>query len=75
MNLIKKALVIIMSDSDAAFRGDNLDEEIQKILSDNNAVLEPVESNDHRVLGIIDNFAKDLKRVLSNGFLENKSIE
>jgi hypothetical protein len=27
MNLIKKALIIIMSDSDAAFRGDSRDED------------------------------------------------
>jgi hypothetical protein len=36
----KNALVIIMSDSDSAFRGDNCDEDqnFQKILSNNNAV-------------------------------------
>jgi hypothetical protein len=69
-----KALVIIMSDSDSAFKGDNRNEEqnFQKILSDNNAVLEPVKLNDHHALGVIDNFAKNLKRVLSKEFLENK---
>ena len=69
-----KALVIIMSDSDSAFKGDNRseDQNFQKILSDNNAVLEPVKLNDHHALGIIDNFAKNLKRVLSKEFLENK---
>ncbi len=56
-----------MSDSDAAFKGDdrNEDQNFQKILSDNNAVLEPVKLNDHRALGIIDNFAKNSRRVLS----------
>jgi hypothetical protein len=44
-------------------------------LSDNNAVLEPVKLNDHNALGVIDNFAKNLKRVLSKEFLENKSTE
>ena len=70
MNLIKKALVIIMSDSDSAFKGDdrNEDQNFQKILSDNNAVLEPVILNNHHALGIIDNFAKNLKRVLSKEF-------
>jgi hypothetical protein len=34
-------------------------------LSDNNAVLEPVKLN-HHALGVIDVFAKNLKRVLSN---------
>jgi len=73
----KKALVIIMSDSDSAFKGDGRDEDqnFQKILSDNNAVLEPVKLNDHHALGVIDNFAKNLKRVLSKEFLENKSTE
>ena len=38
----KNALVIIMSDGDSAFKGDNRDEDqnFQKILSNNNAVLE-----------------------------------
>jgi hypothetical protein len=41
---IKEALVIIMSDSDSAFKGDDRDEEqnFQKVLSNNNAVLEHV---------------------------------
>jgi hypothetical protein len=41
-----------MCDSDAAFRGDNRDEDqnFQKILGDNNAVLEPVKLNDHHAL-------------------------
>ena len=73
----KKALVIIMSDSDSAFKGDDRDEDqnFQKILSDNNAVLEHVKLNDHHALGVIDVFAKNLKRVLSREFLENKSTE
>ena len=73
----KKALVIIMSDSDAAFRGDNRDEDqnFQKILSNNNAVLEPVKLNDHHAMGVIDIFAKNLKRVLSKEFLESKSTK
>ena len=72
-----KALVIIMSDSDSAFRGDNRDKDqnFQKILSNNNAVLEPVKLNDHHALGVIDIFAKNLKRVLSKEFLENKDTE
>jgi hypothetical protein len=38
-------------------------------------VLEPVKLNDHHALGVIDIFAKNLKRVLSKEFLENKSAE
>jgi hypothetical protein len=66
----KSALVIIMSDSDTAFRGDNRDEDqkFQKILSNDNAVLEPVKLNDHHTLGVIDIFVKNLKRVLSKDF-------
>ena len=68
---------MIGTDSDSAFKGDNRseDQNFQKILSDNNAVLEPVILNNHHALGIIDNFAKNLKRVLSKEFLENKSTE
>ncbi len=66
-----------MSDSDSAFKGDDRDEDqnFQKILSDNNAVSEHVKLNDHKPLGIIDNFAKNIKRVLSREFLESKSTE
>jgi hypothetical protein len=62
-----------MSDSDAAFRGDNrdIDQNFQKVLSDNNAVLEPVKLKEHHGLGVIDVFVKNLKRVLSKEFLEN----
>ncbi len=70
-------MVIIVSDSDAAFRGENRDKDqkIQKILGNNNAVLEPVKLNDHHALGVIDIFAKKLKRVLSIEFFENKDTE
>jgi hypothetical protein len=75
----KKAMVIIMSDhdSDAAFtrNGRHEDQNFQKILSNNNAVLEPVKLNDHHELGIIDVFAKNLKRVLSKKCFENKSTK
>ena len=36
---------------------------------------EPVILNDHHAMGIIDVFAKNLKRVLSKEFLENKSTK
>ena len=64
-----------MSDSDSTFKGDNRNEDqnFPKILSDNNAVLEPVKPNNHHALGVIDVFAKKLIRVLSKEFLENKN--
>ncbi len=73
----KNALVIIMSDSDSAIRGDNRDgdQNFQKILGNNNAVLEPEKSNDHHALGVIDIFAKNVKCVLLKEFLENKDTE
>ena len=58
-----KALVIIMSDSDSAFKGNDRSEGqiFQNILStsNNNAVLEPVKLNDHHALAVIDVFAKN----------------
>jgi len=71
----KDVLCIIMSDSDSAFKGGNRDEEqnFQKVLYDNNAVLESVKLNDHSALGIIDIFAKNLKRVLTKEFIESGS--
>ncbi len=64
-----------MSDSDSAFKGDNRgeDQNFQKILSNNDAVLEPVKLNDHHALWMIDVIAKNLKRVLFKEFLENKA--
>jgi hypothetical protein len=60
----KDVLCIIMSDSDGAFKGDARAEEqnFQKVLSENNAVLESVKLNNHSALGVIDVFAKNLKR-------------
>ena len=71
----KNALVIIMSDSDSAFQGTDRNEEenFQKVLEDNNAVLEHVKLNDHHALGVIDAFAKQLKRILSKEFLDNRN--
>ena len=66
-----------MSDSDSAFKGSDrdYDQNFQKVLSDNNAVLEQVKLNDHHALGIIDSFAKVLKRIISKEFLDNKNTK
>ena len=71
----KDVLCIIMSDSDSAFRGDDRSEEqnFQKVLYDNNAVMENVKLNDHSALGVIDVFAKNLKRIITNEFIESDS--
>jgi len=67
------ALTVIMSDSDGAFMGENREEgeNFKKVLTDNNAVLEPIKLNDHSALGIIDVFAKNLKRILTQEFIDN----
>ena len=59
-----------MNDSDAAFKGENRQEEqnFKKVLSSNNALLEPVKLNDHQALGIIDVFARNLKRIYQKNF-------
>jgi hypothetical protein len=66
---------IIISDLDSAFSGSgrDYDQNLQKVSSDNNAVLELVKLNDHHALeSIIDAFAKVLKRIISKDFLDNK---
>ena len=40
-------------------------------MKSNNAVLEPIKLNDHSALGIIAVFAKNLKRILTNEFIDN----
>ena len=62
-----------MFDSDSAFKGhERVDEQkFQKVMSDNNAVLEQVKLNDHSALGVIDRFAKTLKIILTNEFIES----
>jgi hypothetical protein len=71
----KDQFIVIMSDSDSAFKGENRNEEenFQKVLENNNTVLDRIKLNDHNALGIIDNFAKHLKRILSAEFIESKS--
>ena len=51
------------------------EQKFQKVLSSNSAVLEPVKLNDHQALGVIDVFAKNLKRILSKEFLEQKNTK
>ncbi len=47
--------------NDPAFKEDGRDgdQNLQKILSDKNAVLEPIKLNDHHSFGVIDVFAKN----------------
>ena len=60
---------LIMSDNDGSFVG----EKFQKLLVNYNIHHSPNAVGDHHALGIIDNFAKRLKRILTAQFLETKS--
>ena len=60
---------LIMSDNDGSFMG----EKFQKVLVKHNIHHMPNAVGDHHALGIIDNFAKRLKRILTAQFLETKN--
>lgn len=63
------APIIIMSDNDSAFTGDLF----QKVLEDNDIILDTNIKGDHFALGIIDNFAKRLKLIFAKKFLKYKT--
>jgi hypothetical protein len=64
----KTAPNLIMSDNDSSFLGG----EFQKVLVKNNIHHNPNAVGDHNSLGIIDNFAKRIKRILTAQFLQTK---
>ena len=57
---------LVMSDNDSSFLG----AEFQKLLTKNNIHHNPYAVGDHNALGIIDNFAKRIKRILTAQFLQ-----
>ncbi len=60
-----------MSDNDSSFMGS----EFQKVLVKNDIHHDPNGVGDHNSLGIFDNFAKRIKRILTAQFLQtNKRI-
>ena len=59
----------ILSDNEGSFQSNIFD----KYLEDNNMILTMNAKQDHRVLGIIDNFAKRIKTILSKTCLVNKN--
>ncbi len=59
---------LIMSDNDSSFTG----LEFQKVLVKNDIHHDPNAVGDHNSLGIIDNFAKRIKRILTAQFLQTK---
>jgi hypothetical protein len=64
----KEAPNLIMSDNDSSFLGS----EFQKVLVKNDIHHDPNAVGDHSALGIIDNFAKRIKRILTAHFLQTK---
>ena len=61
-------VAFIMSDNDASFTGS----EFQKVLNAHVITLETNAIGDHNALGIIDSFARRIKRILTAQFLEFK---
>ena len=61
----------ILSDQDAAF----FNEPFQKIMNKSNIALNMNPVHNHHALGIIDNFAKRLKTILTTLFLKNKTAK
>ena len=68
INYNKEPPNLIMSDNDASFLGS----EFQKLLVKYNIHHDPNAVGDHNSLGIIDNFAKRIKRILTAQFLQTK---
>ena len=64
----KTAPNLIMSDNDSSFLGS----EFQKVLVKHDIHHDPNAVGDHNALGIIDNFAKRIKRILTAYFLQTK---
>ena len=60
----------IITDNEGSFQSNIMD----KYLEDNNIMITMNAMHDHHVLGVIDNFAKYLKTVLTKTFLVNRLI-
>ena len=69
INYNKNSPDLVMSDNDASFLGDKF----QKLLVKHNIHHDPNAVGDHNALGIVDNFAKRIKRILTAQFLHTQS--
>lgn len=71
-SIIKEAGVprLIMSDNDSAFTSTIF----QKILNENEIILDMNVVGDHNALGIIDNFARRIKSITSKLFINNDDL-
>ena len=68
-NLKKYAPTILMSDNDSTF----INDKFQQILYNNDIIHQPNLLNDHHALGLVDNFARNLKKTLTRIFLQTNS--
>ena len=60
-----------MSDSDSSFLGGSNqgdERDFNKVMDDNDSILDPVKNQDHHALAIIDRFARTLKTILTKLF-------
>ena len=65
-NLKKYAPTILMSDNDSTF----INDKFQQILSSNDIMHQPNVINDHHALGLVDSFARILKKTFTRIFLK-----
>lgn len=68
-NLKKYTPTILMSDNDSTFMNDKF----QQILQSHKIIHQPNKLNDHHSLGLIDSFARTLKKTFTRIFLQNNS--
>ena len=67
----KSNISVFMSDSDSSFLGgqDKGDEkDFNKVMDDNDSILEPVKNQGHHALSIIDRVARTFKTILAKLF-------
>lgn len=68
-NLKKYTPTILMSDNDSTF----INSQFQDILKSNDIIHQPNIINDHHALGLIDSFARTLKKTLTRLFLQHNN--
>ena len=74
----KKGSSVIISDLDSEFLSRHYQgeyQDFQQVMDINDAIHDTVKNGDHSALGIIDRFARTLKKVFAGMFLENRQDE
>jgi Integrase core domain len=65
----RSVATILMSDNDSTF----INSQFQQILNNNNIIHQPNKINDHHALGLVDSFARTLKKTLTRLFLQHNN--